>query len=146
MLRGCNIDMNKKSSKKIKLLIVDDEPDILSFLKMFLCKRGYDVDTAKNGLIALDKIKKGNYRILITNLRMPKMDGMSLLREAKKIKPDLIRIVHSGLYAAEKIKEAIKLGCFAYITKPSELEQMTTIINMAVVMRRIDGTILLSTK
>ena len=135
---------NSPASKKLNLLIVDDEPDMLHFARVFFVKGGYEVFTAESGLEALDLIRRHNIDMIITNIKMPGMDGMELLREVNKVKPQMIKIILSGGLTLDRIKEAIRLGCRAYIAKPIEIDELRATVNKVSVSPGIEGTILLS--
>mgnify|MGYP001564749358 CR=1 FL=1 len=114
--------MPDKQSKKI--LLVDDEPDLLYFIGSLLRRRGYEIETAGDGIEALNKVKSGNYDMIITNINMPGIDGMQLLSEIAKLGKNLIKIVFSGQNDSLTIEKAEKLGCFAYIHKSSDFEEL----------------------
>ena len=122
--------MNK--SKKLKILVVDDEPDLLDFYENFLAKQGYEISTATNGLDALTMIKENDYAVMISNLRMPAIDGIKLLKRIKNLKKDLIKIIVTCSHSKKNFKEVIKYGCFAYIVKPVDLRYLEITIKTAV--------------
>jgi signal transduction histidine kinase len=114
-----------------KILIADDEQVIRDLFERFLSQEGYRVSTAIDGQDALEKIKKENYAMLILDLKMPKISGMELLEQIREIKKDLIIIIITGYATVETAKEAIKQGCFDYITKPFNIEEVAIIIKRA---------------
>ena len=123
--------------EKLKVLVADDEQVIRDLFETFLGKRGYSVTTASNGFDTLDKIKKDNYDMLILDLKMPRMDGMSVLNKIKELKKELIIIVITGYATVATAKEAIKMGCFDYITKPFDIEDVTIVIKRAIEMSKL---------
>jgi len=122
---------NSQDLKNPKILIADDEQVIRDLFEKFLSKEGYGVTTAADGLDALGKIKTDNYNMLILDLKMPKISGMELLEKIRQIKKDLIVIIITGYATIETAKEAIKQGCFDYITKPFNIEEVAIIIKRA---------------
>ncbi|MFN4219725.1 MAG: sigma-54-dependent transcriptional regulator, partial [bacterium] len=100
------------------LLIVDDEVDILNVLKFLLEKEGYRVDTALNGEEALSKIKKKTYDIVLTDLRMPGIDGMELLERIKEEASETDVVIMTAYASIDSAVTAIKKGASDYIVKP----------------------------
>jgi DNA-binding NtrC family response regulator len=103
---------------KPKILVVDDEPDICKALEFFLKREGYDVNIANSGEDALEKIKKENFDIVITDLKMGKVDGIAVLEGTKKISPDTPVIIMTAFASIESAVEAMKKGASDYIVKP----------------------------
>ncbi|MCD6132090.1 MAG: response regulator [Candidatus Hydrothermae bacterium] len=111
-----------------KVLIVDDEEDILWGLSEELSRHNLEVDTASNGSEALEKIKNKKYDFLITDIRMPGLSGSELLLEAQKIQPDLKVIVMTA-YGSEEVKEdVLSKGAISYLEKPFDFEQLLDIV------------------
>ena len=127
---------NSQDLKNPKILIADDEQVIRDLFEKFLSKEGYGVTTAADGLDAFGKIKTDNYAMLILDLKMPKISGMELLEKIRQIKKDLIVIIITGYATIETAKEAIKQGCFDYITKPFNIEEVAIIIKRAFDIQR----------
>ncbi len=107
-----------------KILIVDDEQKMRHILEIILEQNGYKTDQASNGQEALELIKKNHYSIVITDLKMPVMDGMTLLKEIKKIDPDYPVVVLTAYGSIDSAVDAIKQGAIDYITKPFEEEKI----------------------
>jgi len=107
-----------------KILIVDDENKIRHILQIMLEEQGYTTEQAANGQEALDLIKTYHYSMVITDLKMPVMDGMELLREIKKLDPDYPVIVLTAYGSIESAVEAIKEGALDFIAKPFDEEKI----------------------
>lgn len=107
-----------------KILIVDDEKKLRHILQIILEEKGYSTEEAENGEEALKRIKANNYSMVITDLKMPVMDGITLLREIKKIDPDYPVIVLTAFGSIESAVEAVREGALDYITKPFEEEEL----------------------
>ncbi len=103
-----------------RILIVDDEEKIRHILQLMLERQGYQTAQAANGEEALQLIKKYNYSLVITDLKMPKMDGMTLLQEIKKIDPDCPVLILTAYGSVETAHKAGLEGALGYITKPFE--------------------------
>ena len=107
-----------KKEPRLSVLIVDDEEDILNILKFILTKEGYQVDTALDGKQALQLFKKGSYDIVLTDLRMPEMDGIELLQRIKEIRPETEVLIMTAYASIESAVLAMKKGAADYIVKP----------------------------
>ncbi len=103
-----------------RILVVDDEASIRNLLSktLALAEAKYDVDTVDDGASALDRMRARSYDLLIADLRMPGMDGLTLIREAKRIRQDLPIIIITGFSTESSAIEAVNLGVAGYITKP----------------------------
>ncbi len=124
--------------KGLKVLVADDEQVIRELFTKFLGSRGYTVSTAVDGLDAMEKIKRGDYNMLLLDLKMPRMGGMEVLSSIKEIRKDIIIIVITGYASIDTAKEAIRLGCFDYITKPLDIEETEAVIRNAFEVKRHD--------
>ncbi|MNK80776.1 Transcriptional regulatory protein ZraR [compost metagenome] len=107
-----------------KLLIIDDERAIRSTLREILEYENYEVEDIDNGIDGLEMIKKGNYDLVLCDIKMNKMDGMEVLEQAQLIKPDLPFIMISGHGTVETAIEASKKGAFDFISKPPDLNRL----------------------
>jgi len=117
-----------------KMLIADDEPFIVEGLKHILNWEEYGIEltcTASNGIEALDIMKKEGAELLITDIKMPKMNGLELIQKVKELNPNTHFIILSGYDEFEYLKESIKLGIENYILKPINFEELEeTILNI----------------
>lgn len=128
-----------------KILIVDDELNMRLVLQAMLKKEGYEVTTAANGLEALKILKSGQPDIVITDLKMPKLDGMGLLNEMIRHYPSIPVIIITAHGTIATAVDALKKGAFDYITKPFDQDELKQVIENAVKTRRLDeGEALLS--
>src|SRR5215212_8029431 len=107
-----------------RVLVVDDEPSIRDLLSKTLALAEYDVDTAPDGTTALDRLRLYPYDLLIADLKMPGIDGLSVIREAKRYKTDLPVIVITGFSTESSAIEAVNLGVAGYLTKPFRVPQV----------------------
>ena len=113
------------------ILIVDDEPRILLLMQSLLKANGYTVVTANDGESALGIVRGGGIDIMVTDLRMQPMDGMTLFREVQKIAPAMPVILLTAYASVETAIEAMKLGIFDYITKPFKVDDMVACLKRA---------------
>ncbi len=107
-----------------RVLVVDDEASIRDLLSKTLALAEYDVDTAGDGAAALDRIRAFSYDLLIADLKMPGMDGLTLIRQAKRVKADLPVIIITGFSTESSAIEAVNLGVDGYLTKPFRVPQV----------------------
>ena len=107
-----------------RVLVVDDEASIRDLLSKTLALAEYDVDVAPDGRSALERMRMYPYDLLIADLKMPGMDGLSVIREAKRYKADLPVIVITGFSTEASAIEALNLGVAGYLTKPFRVPQV----------------------
>lgn len=101
-----------------RILIVDDEPIVVKSCERILSPEGYSVDTALNGREAIEKLGKDGFDLVITDIKMPDMDGIELLKWIKNSKPDTGVVIITGYPSQESIKEALRLRILDYLPKP----------------------------
>lgn len=123
--------------RKGKLLVVDDEVETLTPLSDLLSEWGYDVTMCTSGKDALEAFREQSFDVLITDLVMPEMDGIELIREATKLDLLLVSIVITGHGTIQTAVEAMKNGAYDYIMKPIEWKLLRTIISRAVETSRL---------
>jgi DNA-binding NtrC family response regulator len=121
-----------------KLLVVDDEPDMLRLLTMIIKdKTPYDLITTNNPVEALELAKKGGFDIVITDLKMPGLDGIELLNALRDFDADIPIIIITAYATAESATEAMDKNAFDFITKPFRKEQILFTIEKAIKWLRI---------
>lgn len=113
------------------ILVVDDEKDTCLLLSQVLEKEGYFVDTANSGKEALSIIKKKKINLVITDLKMPEMDGLTLLREARRLRTKVKFIMMTAYGEIETYLDAINLGAFDYLNKPMEISDVRNAVKKA---------------
>ncbi|MCP3968612.1 MAG: sigma-54-dependent Fis family transcriptional regulator [Lentisphaerae bacterium] len=114
-----------------KILVVDDESSIIEVLSSLLTRNGYDISSASNGTIALNLLKDNAFDLLITDMRMPGMNGLELLKSAKKLQEHLAVIVMSAYAEVDEAVSAMKEGAFDYITKPFKFDELLLTVQRA---------------
>ncbi|MDA8098597.1 MAG: sigma-54 dependent transcriptional regulator [Nitrospiraceae bacterium] len=114
-----------------KILIVDDEQSMREMLSLLLRKEGYAVAVAANGEAAISAIQNEIYDLVITDIKMPRVGGIALLKTVKEISPDTIVIVITAYATTETAVDAMKLGAYDYITKPFKNEEIRLIVQKA---------------
>jgi two-component system response regulator HydG len=117
------------------VLIVDDEPAALRALKSLLEGEGFRVRTAENGLVALDELAEATPDVLVTDLKMPELDGLGLLRRAKALDEDLPVIVMTAFGDVDTAIEAMQTGALHYLQKPVRVDELVVLIGQALAHR-----------
>lgn len=118
---------------KSRVLVVDDEESIREFLEIMLRKEGYEVTCAEDGQKALETIKKKSIDLVISDLQMPNMTGIELLRQVRDQYPEMLFMMITAFGTTETAVEAMKLGAYDYITKPFKIDEVR--INIANALR-----------
>jgi two-component system, cell cycle sensor histidine kinase and response regulator CckA len=111
-------------SARPRVLVVDDEASIRDLLAKTLALAEYDVDVAPDGRSALERMRMNPYDLLIADLKMPGMDGLTVIREAKRYKADLPVIIITGFSTESSAIDAVNLGVAGYLTKPFRVPQV----------------------
>ena len=101
-----------------RLLLVDDDPLIINSLCEFLRLEGYTVDSAPDGTQAIEMLAATRYNLVLTDVNMPRTNGLELLRAIRSNYPDVVVLVITGYGTIENAVEAVKMGAFEYLTKP----------------------------
>ena len=114
-----------------QILIIDDEKAIRKTLSEILSFEGYKIDEASDGEEGLAKFSKGTYDVVLCDIKMPRLDGIEFLEQAKAINPDTSIIMISGHGNIETAVEAVKKGAFDYISKPPDLNRLLITIRNA---------------
>ncbi len=120
------------------ILVVDDDPEIREGVADVLRQAGYDVDEAKDGKKAIKCIEAGSYDLVLTDLNLPKVDGMKVLRHVLDESPDTICIILTGFGTIKGSVEAIKMGAFDYISKPVKSDEIVIVVEKALKYRRLE--------
>ena len=116
----------------MKILVVDDEAPLREMLRKGLSELGrFTVEVAQNGLEAIDKLEKDVFDLVLTDLKMPEMDGIELLRTIKVTRPEIMVILMTAYGSIETAVEAIKNGANDYITKPIDFNELLIHITKA---------------
>ena len=118
---------------KAKLLIVDDETEIRDMLSRHFRYSGYEVDTAANGLEAMEKLDASHIQVVISDIVMPKMDGVELLRNIRQQYPMIHTIMITGYVTLENALACMRHGADTFIFKPLEdLDELDQAVQQAV--------------
>lgn len=130
--RKRNPKRNKSMKKRANILIVDDDPNILSSFSDILKDAGYSVATANNGTKAIEKVGKQKFNAVLLDISLPDIDGIKVLRSIKKIDPDVSVIIitaHAGLGTSIR---ALEEGAYDYLLKPFKIAYIKSVVDRAV--------------
>ncbi len=117
--------------KGAKILVVDDDRQLVDNLVEYLSKLGYQASPAYGGREALSRFEQGDFQLVITDLKMPDIDGMELLEAVRRLDSRASVMVITGYGTIESAVEAIKKGAYDYIPKPFKMEELELIVNRA---------------
>jgi len=124
---------------KRKILVVDDNKETCDVLTQIFAEQGYQTFSALGGRLALDTVKKKKPELVLLDIKMPKMDGMEVLKRIKKIDKDVVVVMITGYGALDTAKEAMRLGAYDYATKPFDLDFIKAVIKDALSERKPKG-------
>src|SRR5258705_5052716 len=113
------------------ILVVDDEPVVQDAVRWLLRSQGYDVDTARNGEEALSRIAHQEFDVVVSDIKMPGLNGLDVLERSRALKPNLSVILMTGYASLETAIEALRLGASDYLRKPFELDDLTLSVERA---------------
>jgi len=119
------------------ILLVDDDPNCIDIISEVLKRTGLEVEVARDGEEALNKFTMKSFELILTDLMMPKMNGMSLLKEIRRRGKEAVVLVITGFGTIESAVSAIKAGAYDYITKPINLDELELVINRALEKKRL---------
>ncbi|MFQ5498214.1 MAG: sigma-54-dependent transcriptional regulator [Candidatus Zixiibacteriota bacterium] len=123
----------------MKILLADDDRSLRRVLQFKLEQHGYQVTAVPDGRQALDRIPDGRFDLLLSDIRMPKIDGLELLDRARALQPDLKIILITAHATVSQAVQAVKLGAFDYITKPFEDDELFVALDKALAFKRLES-------
>jgi GAF domain-containing protein/CheY-like chemotaxis protein len=122
----------------VSVLVVDDELGMRETLVEIFAKMGYAADTAECGQEALDKFARRPYNLALLDIRLPDMTGTDLLARLKEVSPETLYIIATGYASIKSSIEALNNGAYAYITKPLEVTQISSIFDQAIKRQQLE--------
>ena len=122
------------------ILLVDDEPDVLHILSQIMATAGHDVVTIEDGGAAVAKLQEVIFDLMIADIRMSPMDGMDVLRAARRLKPDMPVVILTAYRGDATRQAAMELGAYAYLTKPFRMSEVLDTVDLALGISEVDQT------
>lgn len=123
---------------KAKILVVDDEESIREFLEIMLKKEGYEVTLAEDGLKAKEMVQKKSFDMIISDLQMPNMTGIELLKYIRQNYPEIVFMMITAFGTTETAVEAMKMGAYDYLTKPFKIDEVRINISNALKSKNLE--------
>ncbi len=123
---------------KAKILVVDDEESIREFLEIMLRKEGYEITLAEDGLKAKEFIQKKSFDMIISDLQMPNMTGIELLKYVRQDYPEMLFMMITAFGTTETAVEAMKMGAYDYLTKPFKIDEVRINISNALKSKNLE--------
>jgi len=111
-----------------RLLIVDDDEDILRNLERILRLEGYETDTARTGLEAIEKTRRNFYNLVLLDIKLPDIEGTELLRRMHETFPEMIKIMVTGYPDLENAIKSLNFGADAYLIKPVSVQKLLDVV------------------
>ncbi len=123
---------------KAKILVVDDEESIREFLEIMLRKEGYEITLAEDGLKAKELLQKKSFDMVISDLQMPNMTGIELLKFVRQDYPEMLFMMITAFGTTETAVEAMKMGAYDYLTKPFKIDEVRINIQNALRSKNLE--------
>ncbi len=120
-----------------RVLVVDDERSMRELLSIVLRREGYDVTVAENGRVAVEQLERARFDLLISDIKMPDMSGVEVLRAAKRIDPDIVGVMITAFASADTAIEAMRLGAHDYLSKPFDVDELKIKVRNALEQRQL---------
>jgi DNA-binding NtrC family response regulator len=118
-----------------RLLVIDDEQDIREMIEFVLSQKGFEVETVDGGLAGAAMVRARHFDVVITDMRMPVMDGLQTLTVLKEIDPSVEVIVVTGYASEQTAAECVRRGAYGYLLKPFEIEDLRSLVDGALAHR-----------
>ena len=125
------------SRERTRILIVDDEEIVRESLSAWLEKDGYTLATAPDGETALERIRGERWSILLVDLKMPGIDGLQVLEQARTLQPEAASVIMTAYATVDTAVEAMKLGAYDYLVKPFDPEELSLMIQKIVAQQAL---------
>jgi two-component system response regulator PilR (NtrC family) len=120
-----------------RVLVVDDERSMRELLSIVLRREGYDVTLAENGRLAIEQLERARFDLLISDIKMPDMSGVDVLRAAKRLDQDIVGIMITAFASADTAIEAMRLGAHDYLSKPFDIDELKIKVRNALEQRQL---------
>src|SRR3972149_11074106 len=122
-----------------RILFVDDDVSMQAAVSKLVSLLGHEIDVASDGIEGLFKFKENNYDLVITDVRMPKLDGKDFLKKVKNLDKNAVIVVLTGYGSVTSAVELLKLGAYDYLEKPINFEEFEMTLNRALEKKQIEN-------
>jgi len=129
------MNKNEQQCPKKKIMVVDNENGICDIYKKVLLAEGFDVETFLDGGTAVQRAAQKDFDVVITDLKMPKIDGFYVIKKIRELSPKTDIIVITGYATLDSVVQSIKLGALDYIVKPFEIGDLVTKVKQCIQIR-----------
>ncbi len=129
--------MSPVRDERARVLVVDDEKVIRDMLAEFLSMEGYEVRTAEDGLAAMTELKREQFDLVLSDLKMPRMGGIAILDEIARTSPDALTVIMTGFGTVETAIDAMKRGAYDYVLKPFKLDEVVHVVQRGLEKQRM---------
>src|SRR5512142_2099048 len=119
-----------------RILVVDDEPGVLLTTSAVLTGEGYEVTSADGGAAAIAAIHQHHYDLVLTDLKMPAVDGLAVLEEVRKRSPATVTVMMTGYGSVDSALEAVQRGAYEYLLKPTEVADLKAAVRRSLERKR----------
>ncbi|HZU21211.1 MAG TPA: response regulator, partial [Terriglobales bacterium] len=127
----------KAETARAKILVVDDEPNILLTLTAILEQEGYDVEGVSGGARAISAVRDSHYDLVLTDLKMPQVDGLAVLEEVRRCLPQTATIMMTGYASLDSAVDAVQRGAYEYLLKPVEIPHLKLAVERSLERKRL---------
>ena len=122
---------------RAKILVIDDEKNVLVTVVAILEQEGYDVDSAPDGQTAIEMIRSRQYDLVMTDLKMPGVDGLGVLEEVRRTSPSTVTLMMTGYGSVDTALEALQRGAYEYLLKPTEVADLKAAVRRSLERKRL---------
>jgi len=123
-----------KGTQAVRVLVVDDDQEICEFMETFLVKDGFEVDSLSDAEMAAETVKTGGYHLVVLDLMMPKIDGIDVLKQIRKVDSDVAVVIFTGYPSLDTAVQSMKLDAVDYLKKPFNPDEFREVLDR--VMRK----------
>ena len=124
-------------AEQVKLLVAEDDPEMLALLERHLEREGYHVIAVNGGALALGRLRTESFDVVLTDLKMPGVDGMEILRASREVQPEARVILMTAYASIDTAIQAIREGAYHYVAKPFRFEEISLVVSKAVEDRQL---------
>ena len=122
-----------------RILFVDDDVSMQAAVSKVILSLGHEIDVASDGIEGLSKFEENNYDIVVTDIRMPKLDGKDFLKKVKNLDKNAVIVVLTAYGSVTSAVELLKLGAYDYLEKPINFEELEMALNRALEKKQIES-------